>query len=177
MQSPYVIFDRDGTLIEHIHHLVDPELVKLKPRLILGLQLLQKQGFRFGIISNQSVINRGYATKEVVDEVNKRVQSLLSNMGIEFQFVKYCPHLPEELCNCRKPAISLGLQAIKEFNIDVSRSFMIGDMDSDVIFGHAIGFKSIQLTSDQVSQSAPDFVATDMISAAEWILKVSRGEK
>jgi histidinol phosphatase-like enzyme len=71
----------------------------------------------------------------------------------------------------------LGLQAISEFNIDASRSFMIGDMGSDVIFGHAIGFRSIQITSDESSQSEPDFVAADMIVAAEWILKVSKGEK
>jgi histidinol-phosphate phosphatase family protein len=173
MRSPYIIFDRDGTLIEHIHHLVDPDLVKIKSRLIIGLHSLKKQGFSFGIITNQSVINRGFATKEVVDQVNERTLNLLKNEGIEFKFIKYCPHLPDDLCKCRKPANLLGLQAINE----ASRSFMIGDMESDVIFGHAIGFRSIQLTSDESSQSEPDFVAADMIAAAEWILKVSKGEK
>lgn len=177
MRSPYIIFDRDGTLIEQIHHLVDPDLVKIKSRLIIGLHSLKKQGFSFGIITNQSVINRGIATKEVVDQVNERILNLLKNEGIEFKFIKYCPHLPDDLCECRKPANLLGLQAINEFNIDASRSFMIGDMESDVIFGHAIGFRSIQLTSDESSQSEPDCVAADMIAAAEWILKVSKGEK
>jgi HAD superfamily hydrolase (TIGR01662 family) len=75
--SPYIIFDRDGTLIEHVHHLIDPNLVRLKPRLVIGLQLLKEHGFNFGIISNQSVINRGYATKEVVNQVNEKMQELL----------------------------------------------------------------------------------------------------
>lgn len=177
MLSPYIFLDRDGTLIEHVHHLIDPELVKLKPRLVTGLQLLKEHGFSFGIISNQSVINRGYSSKEIVDQVNERMQELLRNEGIEFNFIKYCPHRPEELCSCRKPATGLGLQAIGEFKIDVSRSFMIGDMDSDVIFGHAIGLRSIQLIIGEVTESSADFVASDISEAADWILNESRKEK
>jgi len=175
--SPYIIFDRDGTLIEHVHHLIDPNLVRLKPRLVIGLQLLKEHGFNFGIISNQSVINRGYATKEVVNQVNEKMQELLRSEGIEFKFIKYCPHRPEELCGCRKPAMGLGLQAIGEFKIDLNRSFMIGDMDSDVIFGHAIGLRSIQLITGEVKESSANFVASDISEAADWILNESRKEK
>jgi D-glycero-D-manno-heptose 1,7-bisphosphate phosphatase len=116
-------------------------------------------------------------TKEVVDQVNEKMQELLRSEGIEFKFIKYCPHRPEELCGCRKPATGLGLQAIGEFKIDLNRSFMIGDMDSDVIFGHAIGLKSVQLITGEATESSADFVASDILAAAEWIFKESRKEK
>ena len=61
MKTPFVIFDRDGTLIEHIHYLVDPNLVKFKKDIVPSLISLKNTGFKFGIITNQSVIGRGLA--------------------------------------------------------------------------------------------------------------------
>ena len=73
MKQAFVIFDRDGTLINHVHHLVDPELVQPKNDLSQALQLLQSYDFKLGIISNQSVIGRGLATNLDVDSVNSKI--------------------------------------------------------------------------------------------------------
>jgi len=174
MAEPFVIFDRDGTIIKFIHYLFDPKLVELSENSVPGLLALKAEGFKFGIISNQSIISRGIASVEQVENVNRRVKELLELSGITCEFFMYCPHTPEDLCFCRKPERGLGLSAIKEFDIDQTASFMVGDQHSDVIFGHAIGCRSIQV-GDSVNKShEADFIAADIFSAAEWIISKSR---
>lgn len=170
MSNRFVIFDRDGTLIKHVHYLSDPDGVKLSANLIPGLELLRESGFKFGIISNQSIINRGLATITQVDSVNSRVIELINKAGLNIEFTYYCPHIPEESCSCRKPEPELGLAAINNYQIDKSRSFMMGDQLSDVTFGHAIGFQAIQVGKTLKKIEAADFSTDDVLSAAHWII-------
>ena len=170
MSNPFVIFDRDGTLIRHVHHLSNPNGVELTSNLVPGLLLLKNNGFKFGIVTNQSVINRGLATIQEVESVNSKVVNLLRVSGLRFEFVLYCPHLPEELCSCRKPQPDLGLAAIQKHKIDKNKSFMVGDQLSDVIFGHALGLKSIQVGGTLKKSDVADFMANDILSAATWII-------
>jgi D-glycero-D-manno-heptose 1,7-bisphosphate phosphatase len=132
--NKYVIFDRDGTLIDHIHYIKDPNLVKLKTWVAEGLIFLKSQGYSFGIISNQSLINRGIGTQQDVEAVNSRLVELCDEIKVSFDFIYFCPHRPDELCDCRKPQIELGLKAIRKYNISRNGSFYIGDKESDVIF-------------------------------------------
>lgn len=170
MDSAYVLFDRDGTLIRFEHYLIDPNKVELADGTLQGLQLLKEQGFLFGVITNQSVVGRGLATKEMVAKVNERVISLLAAHDIEFQFVLFCPHTPEDFCDCRKPAPGLGKIAIQEHNLAPDRSYMIGDQLSDVEFGHAIGCKSIQIGGEISDECDADHYAENVLEAAEWIV-------
>jgi len=110
------------------------------------------------------------ATVEQVESVNSRVAELLFPFGLTFEFILYCPHLPEELCSCRKPEPALGLAAINEYKIDKSRSFMVGDQLSDVTFGHAIGFQSIQVGNKVKKFEEADYAADDVLSAAVWVI-------
>lgn len=170
MASAYVLFDRDGTLIKFEHYLIDPNMVELAEGALQGLQLLKEHGFLFGVITNQSVIGRGLATREIVAEVNERVISLLAAHDIEFQFVLFCPHTPEDFCDCRKPAPGLGKIAIQEHNLAPNLSYMIGDQLSDVGFGHAIGCKSIQIGDGIGDECDADHHAENVLEAAEWIV-------
>jgi len=169
MSGHYVILDRDGTLIKHIHYLADPDQVELLPDVISGLTFLQNLGFSFGMITNQSIISRGMATLEQVEAVNKKVLQLLALEGITFSFVLLCPHTLEDGCNCRKPAPGLGYTAIEKFNISSKKSFMLGDQPSDVTFGHAIGCKSIQINTKADSNSEADYNSKTVLEAALWI--------
>ena len=135
-------------MIRHIPYLANPNQVQLLPKVIEGLDKLKWLGFKFGIITNQSVIGRGLATKSEVDQVNSRVLSLMESEGISISFVKVCPHIPADLCQCRKPLPKLGREAKEEFQIDMSASFMIGDADSDITFGQNIGCKTIQIVEN-----------------------------
>jgi len=176
MKKPFVVFDRDGTLIEHVHYLSDPGGVVPKKNSFEGLILLRSLGFNFGIITNQSIINRGYATREQVESVNNRVKEFFEHRGLNFEFILFCPHTPEEDCSCRKPAIGLGTLAISSFGLDPKRSFMIGDQVSDVIFGRALGCSTIQVGDFMNSTPLADYFATDILEAAKWIRDLGRTE-
>ena len=170
MTQAFVIFDRDGTLIDHVHHLVNPELVQPKNDLGQALQLLQKFDFKFGIISNQSVIGRGLATNLDVESVNSKIIEFLKPFGIVIHFVYFCPHLPDGGCSCRKPEIGLGQRAIDEHHLDPSVSFMVGDQECDMIFGRNLGCKTIQLQGGADKSAFADYYSDTLESAAKWIM-------
>lgn len=164
----FVVFDRDGTLIEYEHYLIDPERIKITKNTIRGLEILALHGFNFGIISNQSVIGRGLASTDLVEIVNKEMLEQFESSGIKFDFVYYCPHDPVNMCGCRKPEIALGLRAIDDYQINVGKSYMIGDMDSDINFGNSLNFTTIKI-SDSPSDIA-SFTSKDLLDAARWIV-------
>ena len=97
MPASYILFDRDGTLIKHIPYLVDPDQVEFLPNVIEGMKLMKGLGFEFGVITNQSVIGRGLATRLEVDRVNARVVSLLKAEAIAISCILMCPHQPSEM--------------------------------------------------------------------------------
>jgi D-glycero-D-manno-heptose 1,7-bisphosphate phosphatase len=170
IEIPYVIFDRDGTLIEHIPHLVDTSKIKFKPDLVQGLLKLKDAGFRFGIITNQSVVARGLASFEKVNEINSVILQFLAANEVEIDFVLVCPHTSSDSCECRKPRIGLGITAVKDFRLQPSVSYMVGDQESDIIFGKALGCKSIQLQGNAEKSEFADYYSKGLISAAEWIV-------
>jgi HAD superfamily hydrolase (TIGR01662 family) len=172
--NKYVIFDRDGTLIEHIHYLKDPNLVKLKPGTAAGLQLLLINKYKFGIITNQSIINRKIASEQEVIDTNNKVRDICSDFKVQFDFIKYCPHTPEEMCKCRKPKIELGEKAILDFNIDVERSFYVGDQEIDVEFAQGLDLNPILINRDKSSEIAgKNLKFSDIFEAALYITKTN----
>jgi len=169
--NKFILLDRDGTIIKHVHHLIDPGELELLPQVISGLIILKNEGYKFGIITNQSVINRGKISIEKVEEINRKLINLLKNSEIRIEFVYICPHTPAEGCNCRKPNISNGIKAISEFNILVDESYMIGDMLTDIDFGIKLGMKTIQIDSGNKNHNEANYFAVNILDAAEWILK------
>jgi imidazoleglycerol-phosphate dehydratase/histidinol-phosphatase len=167
----YVFFDRDGTLIEHVHHLVDHELVVLKPDLIESLSKLTERGFSLGMVTNQSVISRGLATIEDVQKINNVIENRLSEVGISFELILICPHVEEDSCECRKPKTGLLNDLIQEKSIDFANSFMVGDQSSDIQFGRNLGVKTAQLGLSSNPESQADFLGHTLINVAEWILR------
>jgi histidinol-phosphate phosphatase family protein len=170
VNQAFVLFDRDGTLIEHKHHLVNPDLVEFKQDLFESLHLLKQAGFKFGMISNQSVIARGLATSSDVEIINSKISDFLQPLGIKFDFIYYCPHLPITGCKCRKPDIGLGLKAISEHQLDPAQSYMVGDQESDVLFGKKLGCTTVQLQGNAEKSVYADYHSETLVSAAKWIL-------
>jgi D-glycero-D-manno-heptose 1,7-bisphosphate phosphatase len=169
MSNSYIIFDRDGTLIQDIPYLIDPEKVEILPKAIDGLLLFKFLRFKFGIITNQSAVGRGYADEHLINLVNERVLSFFLAFDIKFDFVLFCPHKPIDNCQCRKPMSKLGQIAINEFGIDPTTSYVIGDKDSDIQFGKRIGFKTIRLRSSYPTEEIADFSACNMLECANWV--------
>ena len=175
MSQKFVIFDRDGTLIEHIHYLADPAMVRFKADLVPALTALRKDGFAFGIVTNQSMIGRGLATQEEVDAVNKLVIDFLRQHQIVIRFFYVCPHVPEVHCRCRKPEIELGLRAISNFDLSPSLSYMIGDQESDILFGKNLGCTPIQVSGNAKQSHFAEYYASSLSDAAGWVLEQVKG--
>ena len=170
MGTPFVIFDRDGTLIEHVPHLIDPDKIRFKPDLVPGLTALKNAGFRFGMVTNQSVIGRGFATLKQVEEINSIITDYLSANGIKFEFVLVCPHAPNDDCNCRKPNIGLGIQAVNDFQLQPKVSYMVGDQESDIFFGKKLGCRVVQIKGNAEKSESTDYYSDNLLSAANWII-------
>jgi len=165
----YILLDRDGTLIRHIPYLSNSNLVELLPNVVAGLKYLESLNFKFGIITNQSVIGRGLATREQVENVNQRVLQLLEKENLHISFILYCPHAPFESCDCRKPSPELGNLAILKHDIDINTSYMIGDANSDIVFGKSIGLHTIQITDLPYQTSLAEYATIDLLKSAEYI--------
>lgn len=150
MNTQAVFLDRDGTLIVDHGYTRDPLQVELLPGVIPALSALQTAGYQLIIISNQSGIGRQYLSFDDVDKVNQRLERLLNERGIQIREFYYCPHKPDEQCKCRKPEPGMILQAISDYNIDPSQSYLVGDKWTDVLAAIAAGVKPVWLTQESV---------------------------
>ncbi len=144
-----VLLDRDGTINVDHGYLHDPEKLEFLPRAVEALQLLQEAGYILIIITNQSGIGRGYFTEGQYQRFNDALVAELKLRGVEIAATYMCPHAPSEPCACRKPAPAMALEAIRDFDIDAARSFMLGDKLSDVECGRAAGLTARQITKEQ----------------------------
>ena len=177
---PAIFLDRDGTINHEIGYLSEPEKFELLPNALAGLKQMQDMGYRLVIVTNQGGIGLGYFTKEDFYRVNKKMLKEVSQAGIMLDKIYFCPHSKAENCPCRKPELGLILRAQEELNLDLSNSFFIGDSDVDILAGARAGMKTILIESERLPDAAslaikPDFVARDLLKAAEIILKQERG--
>lgn len=146
-----LFLDRDGTLIVDVGYPRDPALVEPLPGAIEALRALQRD-YALVIISNQSGIARGRITEAEAAAVHARVVDVFAAGGVAFAGAYYCPHGPDAGCQCRKPAPGLVLDAARELGLDLARSVMIGDKDSDVEAGQAAGCgRAIRFGADGAS--------------------------
>lgn len=127
-----VFLDRDGTIIEDANYLSRFEDVRFMPFAKEGLGLMKDYGYKLIVITNQSGIGRGYFTKSFVNETHKRINDMLGGLIDGFYF---CPHKPEDSCNCRKPKVGLVDKALCDFEIDKQKSFVVGDKETDIELG------------------------------------------
>ncbi|MEK6984021.1 MAG: HAD family hydrolase [Nanoarchaeota archaeon] len=168
-----VFIDKDGTIVEDAGFVHRIEEFKLVPNAVEGLKLLKD--YKLFIVSNQSGIGRGHFTLNDFNKFNTHLLKELGKNKIKIQKTYFCPHKPEDNCECRKPKKKFLDEAEKEFNIDFKKSFVIGDRISDIEMGKGAGCKTVQvLTGNKVDDKNamnPDYFAEDLLDAAKWILK------
>ena len=168
-----IFLDRDGTIIKdagYVHKIDDFELL---PNAIKGLKLFKN--YKLFIITNQSGIGRGvYKTKDFL-KFNNYLLKEFKKHNIKIKKIYYCPHKPDDDCECRKPKTKFLKDAEKEFNINLRESYVIGDMKSDFELGKNAGCKTIHvLTGHGIkhkNEVKPNYFARDLLDAAKWILK------
>lgn len=170
-----VILDRDGVLNWDPGYVYKIEDFKLLPGVIQALTLLKD--FKFIIVTNQSGIGRGYYTEEDFHKFNNHLVNELKKHNITIEKTYFCPHSPEQSCDCRKPNPKFIKKAEKEFDLDLKESFMIGDHPHDIGFGKKAGCKGIYLLTghgekhkDEI-KTKPDFITNNILKAAQWIIE------
>lgn len=129
---------------------------------------LQKKGFILIVITNQSGIARGHYSKEDFFKITDFMINDLKNKGIEIKEVYFCPHHPDENCNCRKPKIFFVEEARKKYNIDLENSWLIGDSETDIELGINSRCKTI-LVGEKHINLKPDFKSKDLLEASKII--------
>src|SRR5215472_5034231 len=136
-----VFLDRDGTLIEERNYLSRPEDVVILPGTGPALKSLQDAGFRLFIISNQSGVGRGYFTMVDVERVNRHLLGELERQKVRFEKIYVAPEAPGAPSRGRKPSPEFLFDARDHFQLDLSRSFMVGDKLIDLQCGWNAGVK------------------------------------
>jgi len=181
MLKKVVFLDRDGVINRD-----SPDYIKrweefeFLPRSIEALRLLSAGGFTVMIISNQSAINRGMTSRREVEKIHARMREAVRNGGGEIRAIFYCPHRPEDNCDCRKPKPGLIHQAEQRHQIDLSASVMVGDSARDIQCAKNAGCGFSVLVQTGNGRDAekilakenlfPDHISEDLYHAAKWIL-------
>lgn len=169
MQNKAVFLDRDGTMAPDVHYCSRPEDFDLFPDTAEAIKLLNENGYKVIVITNQSGIARGYFTAETLEKIHLKMKTLLAEKGARIDGIYYCRHHPDEKCDCRKPNTKLIKLAKGEFNIDLNQSYIVGDLDSDIQLGKNAGCKTI-LVREIFSITPPDIKADNLIQAVRLIL-------
>ena len=175
-----VFLDRDGTLIVNRHYGSDPGGIELLEGVVEGLRKLRGAGYKLILVSNQSGVARGYFDEGAISRMHDRLQRMLNRHGAALDGLEYCPHHPEGVrpsyaleCACRKPAPGMLLRAARKHGVNLSASWMVGDIEADVEAGRRAGARTV-LVGPETAQPPPDHKAADFAAAVRYILEVSR---
>ncbi len=179
MKNKAVFFDRDGTLIREVDYKDgsghksprDPSDVVFLPTVLDALTKLSLYPFKKIIITNQSGIARGLYNMHQLHEVSYHIVQSMRISGATIDAIYWCPHAPEDYCSCRKPSPEMLIRAARDLNIDLTKSWMIGNTETDILAGFDAGCRTILVNGHSMVQ--PDHNVGKLIEAINIII----GEK
>lgn len=159
-----IFLDRDGTINKYVGYLRTPEQFELLEGAGEAIRKINLSGYLAIVVTNQPVIARGEVTVDGLQQIHNKMETMLGKEGAYLDGVYYCPHHPDKgfagevgelkiVCECRKPKAGLLLQAAKDFNIDLSQSWMIGDSENDVLTGKNAGCKTALISETDYGQN------------------------
>jgi D-glycero-D-manno-heptose 1,7-bisphosphate phosphatase len=160
--SPAIFLDRDGTLCRDAVYMIRFEDFEPLPGVDEALRMLQGEGYRLFVATNQSGVARGMFTLEAVEALNRKIQTYFAERGVNLEDFAVCPHHPDGTvkeytgeCECRKPRPGMLLDLARKHGLDLGRSYMVGDMPRDAEAGLAAGTRAV-LIPPQESASGLD---------------------
>jgi D-glycero-D-manno-heptose 1,7-bisphosphate phosphatase len=172
-----VFLDRDGTIIEDTGYVAGKDRVKFLPGTAEAIRRLNENGFKVIVVSNQAGVARGYFDEAAVKETNEYIREVLARQGARIDAFYYCPHHVDGIievyrrdCYYRKPNPGMIIKAGRDFTVDLTESFVIGDQISDIEAGRQACCQAI-LLSDEKVDNCPYFTARDLPGAVTLILK------
>ncbi len=169
-----VFLDRDGTINlnkdGYIHKIKDFEFT---PGALSALKKLSKTDYKIIILANQSGIGRGYYKESNTQALHKWLVRELRKNGVRIDKIYYCLHHPDDDCSCRKPKIGMLLEAVKDFGINLNKSWMVGDSEGDIIMGKMANLKTIKIGGKNKNlNTKPHYYAENLMDAVNYILKL-----
>lgn len=179
-----IFLDKDGTLNVDVPYNVDPDLIELYTDAVPALQRIQLAGYRLVLISNQSGVARGYFTEAALCAVWERLAALFAPFGVVFDGFYYCPHDPSgtvgnyaQMCDCRKPQPGMLRRAAQELNVNLTDSWMIGDILHDVEAGNRAGCRTMLVNRGNETEwltgpyRTPTVQVNSLLEAADHLIE------
>jgi len=188
MTNHAIFLDRDGTLNEEDGHVTAPEHFRLYSFAAEAVRLINRSGRKVIVLTNQSGIARDYFTEATLLEIHELMEESLRLQGARIDAIYYCAHHPDYGsppyrldCDCRKPKPGLVERAARDFSLDLSRCYVIGDRYRDIEAGHAVGVCGVMVMTGlgrgeyererRLWPRQPDHLAEDLLDAVRWILR------
>lgn len=174
-RKPAVFLDRDGTVVEEVNYLARVEDLQLFPFTFDAVRLLKESGYLVIVVTNQSGIGRGIYDEADMNAIHKQIQVELADAIDGFYF---CPHLPCDGCDCRKPNVGMITSATADFDIDLENSWMVGDKKIDVETGQkanlrtALVLTGYGLQHKLLLEAAPTLISADLGEAVQKIVSL-----
>ena len=175
-----VFLDRDGTLNVDTGYVKSPDDLTVLPGVGAALARLKQAGARLVVVTNQSGLGRGYFTSRDLEAIHSKLRLVLAEDGVTLDGLYFCPHHPDDHCNCRKPARGMIDRAHAELQVDLSRAYVIGDSVRDVELAKQVGAQSLLVMTGPSGAEAladltvrdlpPDYVAEGLSQAVDWIV-------
>lgn len=181
-----VFLDKDGTLVDDVPYNVDVQRMSLVAGAGTALRALAGAGYRLIVISNQSGVARGYFAEDALQPVEDRLRTMLADEGVTLAGFYYCPHLPDGIvpayarnCSCRKPQPGLIRAAAAAHGLDLTRSWVVGDILDDVEAGRRAGCTTVLIDNGNETEWAlsdervPHYVVASIVEASAAITAAS----
>ena len=184
-QRRAIFLDRDGVINEEVDQLCRKEDLKVYDFAAKAIKKINETDYLTIIIANQPMIAKGFMTENDLNKIHKKLETELGRAGAKIDAIYICPHHPEKgfpgerpklkiKCNCRKPKPGLLFKARKEFNLNLKKSYLIGDKTSDILAGKRAGCKTILVKTgyggkDNLFSVKPDFIANNLFEAVKII--------
>ncbi len=177
-----VFLDRDGTINEEVDYLCSLDQLRIFPVAAEAIRLINQAGMKTVVVTNQSGVARGFFDEAFIAIVHDRIVALLKREGARIDRFYYCPHHPTEgmppyrrECDCRKPNPGMLLRASRELDIDLARSYVIGDSRRDIDMARRVGAQGILVRTGHGTQwndpESAAHVADDILDAVEWVMR------
>jgi D-glycero-D-manno-heptose 1,7-bisphosphate phosphatase len=194
MKKPAVFIDRDGTINEQMGYVNHVSRFRILPKVPQAIRMLNRHGFLVFVVSNQSGVARGYYPLDLVSTLHQLLVSRIKEKKASIDGIFFCPHHPEGSvpefsrdCDCRKPKTGLIEQACRSFEIDLRRSFVVGDMCTDIELARRAGITGILVKTGyglgEIEYTLPQrtakpaHIAEDLLDAVHWILDHRDGDQ
>ena len=173
-----IFLDRDGVINKEVNYLSNPEDFEFISGSIEALKILKQKGYLLIVVTNQAGIARGYFTERNLEEIHNKMRKILLKNNVRLDGIFYCPHHPDFTgkCSCRKPNPGMLINAKTRYNIDLEKSYIVGDTLADIQTGIAIHCKTVLVLTgygakelNSIKKIKPDMIFENLYEFAKKI--------